>query len=74
MLENPQHPLWKTMRLAVVGTLLIVFLHLNYQHGLVPEKDSGTVVSVLLGLIGFDVAKDRIVNRTGGDNENARPE
>lgn len=63
MLENPRHPIWKTFRIAVVGTLLIVFLHLNYKHGLVPEKDFGTVLSVLLGLIGFDVAKDRITNK-----------
>lgn len=62
MLENPQHPLWKILRIAVVGGLLLLFLHLNYRHGLVPEKDVGTIVSVLLGLIGFDVAKDRIVN------------
>ena len=63
MLENPKHPIWKTMRIAVVGALLIAFLHLNYRHGLVPEKDIGTVIGVLLGLIGFDVAKDKIVER-----------
>lgn len=68
MLHDARHPLWKILRIAVVGGLLLLFLHLNYRHGLVPEKDVGTIVSVLLGLIGFDVAKDRIVN--GGNNSN----
>lgn len=69
MLHDGRHPLWKILRIAVVGGLLLLFLHLNYKHGLVPEKDVGTIVSVLLGLIGFDVAKDRIVNGGGNSDD-----
>ena len=60
MLSDPSHPLWKLARQAVVGSLLLLFLTINYKHGLVPEKDVWTVASVMLGLFGFDLTKAQI--------------
>ena len=62
MFNDPAHPLWKLARQAVVGALLVIFLSINYKHGLVPEKDVWTVVSVMIGLFGFDLTKDRITH------------
>jgi hypothetical protein len=62
MMNDPRHPVWKIIRIAVVGVLMIAFLHINYKSGLVPEKDIGTILGVLLGLIGFDVAKDKLTH------------
>lgn len=66
MLENPSHPLWKIIRTAVVGSLLVAFLSLNYNK--MDERDITTILGIAAGLLGFDFTKDKI---TGTKRENS---
>ena len=43
---------WKTLIAAVALTVL---LHMNYQHGFVPEKDFWTVAEMVLVMIGVNI-------------------
>lgn len=61
LLENPSHPLWKIIRTAVVGTLLVAFLSLNYNK--MDERDITTILGIAAGLLGFDFTKDRITGK-----------
>lgn len=67
MLDDPRHPLWKIIRTAVVGTLLVAFLSLNYNK--MDERDLTTILGIAAGLLGFDFTKDRITGP--GHKENS---
>lgn len=66
MLENPSHPLWKIIRTAVVGSLLVAFLSLNYNK--MDERDITTVLGIAAGLLGFDFTKDKITGSSKREN------
>lgn len=55
-LADPTHPIWKVLRLAVVGALIIVGTVFFAQNGF----DTGqlmTLIMALVGLGGFDQGK-----------------
>lgn len=52
------HPLWKLLRLAVVGAILLAFLAMNYNR--LDERDATTILGVLLSLAGFDATKAQL--------------
>jgi hypothetical protein len=52
-------PLWKVLRLAVVGVILMVLCSTMYNNGF-DRKDIVTIAVTLLGLAGFDQAKTAI--------------
>lgn len=62
-MKDPAHPIWKLLRLIVVGIILTVMLEINYRHGLVP-KDLGTIITVLAGTGLFDFLKKRLTKET----------
>jgi hypothetical protein len=55
-LSDPSHPLWKIIRLAVVGTIMIVCCSVLYKNGF-SQTDIMTIAMTLLGLGGFDQLK-----------------
>lgn len=66
-MSDPKHPVWKLLRLAIVGGLLLGMLSLNYNQ--FDKRDVVTIFGVLAGLAGFDIAKDRTLNPKDSDNE-----
>lgn len=65
MLNDPSHPAWKLLRTAVVGSLLVAFLSLNYNK--MDERDITTIIGVVSALLGFDITKAKV---TGPKKEN----
>jgi len=55
-------PFWSILRTVVVGCLLLTFLWANYQR--VDERDASTILYVLLGLAGFDVAQAKMSHKS----------
>ena len=52
------HPVWKLIRLLIVGSLMLGFLALNYNR--LDARDTMTIFGTLAGLLGFDVVKAAI--------------
>lgn len=61
MLENPRHPLWKLLRMFLVGTFMLVSLWMYYDR--LDNRDFMTILTVVSGLLGYDVAKDKLANK-----------
>lgn len=61
MLNDPFHPAWKLLRTAVVGTLLVAFLSLNYNK--MDERDITTIIGVVSGLLGYDLTKAKMTSQ-----------
>lgn len=61
VLNDPRHPLWKIIRTAVVGSLLLAFLSLNYNK--LDERDITTILGIIAGLLGFDFTKDKLTHK-----------
>ncbi len=55
-LPESSHPIWKIIRLAVVGVIMAVLCSFLYKNGF-DKKDIVLIAMTLLGLGGFDVAK-----------------
>jgi hypothetical protein len=55
-LSKPDHPLWKILRLIVVGAILVVCCSVFYNNGF-DRKDIVMIAMTLLGLGGYDQAK-----------------
>lgn len=55
-LSAPDHPIWKILRLAVAGVIVGVYCATQYKNGF-DEKDVGLILSILVGVGGFDQAK-----------------
>ena len=62
-MNDPKHPLWKLARLVVVALILIGCLAFVYAG--LDKRDIITVISVLVGLGGFDWLKSSVAK--GGD-------
>jgi RsiW-degrading membrane proteinase PrsW (M82 family) len=62
MMPAANHPLWKIIRLAVVGGLLLGFLALNYNR--LDNRDTMTIFGTLAGLLGFDALKAKITGES----------
>jgi hypothetical protein len=60
-LTDPAHPVWKIIRLIIVGIFLLLLLQFNYNSGL-EGKDLVTIFITLCGLAGFDALKKQITN------------
>jgi hypothetical protein len=58
-LGDPAHPLWKIIRLAVVGGILIACCSTMYRSGF-DTKDIMLIATTLLGLGGFDQFKSMV--------------
>lgn len=71
-LSDARHPIWKLARSLVVGGLALAALWLFYDR--LDSRDIGTVLTLMCGVLGFDVAKDKMAggrrNETP-DNEGA---
>lgn len=65
------HPIWKLLRLLIVGGLLLGFLAFNYNQ--LDSRDTMTVFGTLAGLLGYDVLKARVTNE-GNEEEKKREE
>jgi hypothetical protein len=63
MIRPPDSPIWKLARIAVIGTLFIIGAHVWYKNGWSPE-DFKTLVMLIGGSLGFDMAKKAITNST----------
>jgi hypothetical protein len=55
-LSDPAHPVWKIIRLVVVGVIIGIYCATQYKNGF-DAKDVGLILSALLGVGGFDQAK-----------------
>lgn len=49
------HVIWKIIRQAIVGGMLLIMLSMNYNK--FDSRDITTIFSTLMALGGFDVAK-----------------
>lgn len=52
------HPVWKLLRLLIVGGLMLGFLALNYNR--LDNRDTMTIFGTLAGLLGFDALKAKL--------------
>lgn len=70
-LADARHPVWKLLRSLVVGGLALAALWLFYDR--LDSRDIGTVLTMMAGVLGFDVAKDKLAGRredpVASDNE-----
>ena len=55
-LSDPAHPVWKIIRLVVVGVIIGIYCATQYKNGF-DAKDVGLILSTLFGVGGFDQAK-----------------
>lgn len=62
------HPLWKLLRILVVGAILLGFLALNYHR--LDSRDATTILGVLLSLAGFDATKAQLTKTSTTNDEN----
>lgn len=56
MTFDASHPLWRIIRYAVVGIVMIVLCSTLYRHGF-DRKDIVLIATTLLSLVGFDGIK-----------------
>lgn len=61
-LPASSHPIWKIIRLAVVGMILLAMLALGYNR--FDERDVITILATLGGLGGFDFAKSAVTKKS----------
>ena len=66
-LPNSRHVVWKIIRLAVVGALLLGFLGLNYDR--LDNRDIMTIFGTLAGLLGFDALKSKLTTPKADDGD-----
>lgn len=68
-MPGAKHPIWKLLRLVIVGGLLLGFLALNYNR--LDSRDTMTIFGTLAGLLGFDALKAKLTSDrpTGRDSE-----
>ncbi len=66
-MPDSKHPLWKIIRLAVVGGLLLGFLALNYNR--LDSRDTMTIFGTLAGLLGFDALKAKLTSESKDTKE-----
>lgn len=59
------HPLWGTIRFAIVAIVLSLMLVFGYET-FDWQKDGRTIIAVLSGLGGFDLIKN-VLTKEGGD-------
>lgn len=60
-LADARHPVWKLARSLVVGGLALAALWLFYDR--LDTRDIGTVLTVMCGVLGVDVVKDKMTGR-----------
>ena len=53
------HVVWRLLRLAIIGIILVAMLHLAYQHGFDLKSDLPTVLAVLAALAGVDYTQSK---------------
>lgn len=63
-LPPSDHVVWKILRTAVVGAILVAMLSLNYNK--FDNRDIVTIITAMLGLAGYDTAKTMITRNPGG--------
>lgn len=61
MLENPRHPLWKLLRMLVVGGFVLAALWLFYDR--LDNRDLMTILTAVFGVLGYDLTKDKLANK-----------
>lgn len=61
MLENPRHPLWKLLRMLVVGGFVLAALWLFYDR--LDNRDLMTILTAVFGVLGYDITKDKLANK-----------
>lgn len=67
-MPDAKHPIWKLLRLAIVGGLLLGFLALNYNR--LDGRDTMTIFGTLAGLLGFDALKAKLTHeKDTGDSK-----
>ena len=59
-MPESSHPIWKLLRLVIVGGLLLGFLALNYNR--LDSRDTMTIFGTLAGLLGFDALKAKLTH------------
>jgi hypothetical protein len=60
-IPHASHPIWKLIRLALVGGILLALLHFNYKG--LDARDATTILATLAALGGFDAAKGAATKR-----------
>jgi hypothetical protein len=63
-LPDANHPIWKLLRLVVVGVIMLVLCTFMYRNGF-DQKDIVLIVTTLVGLFGYDVAKTQLTKESG---------
>lgn len=65
------HPIWKLLRLAVVGVILLGCLAFVYAG--LDQRDAITLIATLAGLGGYDLLKSKVSKPDEAQNEPASP-
>ena len=55
-MPQSDHVIWKIVRLAVVGGIMVIMLKFNYMNGWSPA-DYLTLIATLMALGGYDALK-----------------
>lgn len=66
---DPSHPIWKLLRLVIVGGLMLGFLALNYNR--LDSRDTMTIFGTLAGLLGFDALKAKLTREQPTSSEDS---
>ena len=53
------HPIWRILRLAVVGAIMFVLCATMYRHGF-DQKDVILILTTIGGLAGYDKIKNEV--------------
>lgn len=61
------HPVWKLLRLVVIGVIFIAGASLAYKNP-ASKADVLPLLSLLLGVGGFDQIKKQLTNTTNDEN------
>jgi len=64
-LPASNHPVWKIIRLGVVGLILLAMLALGYNR--FDERDILTILATLGGLGSFDFAKSAATKKSSSE-------
>ena len=63
-IDRPDHPLWKILRMLVVGGFVLASLWMFYDR--LDNRDLMTILTAMAGVLGYDLTKAKM---TGSKKE-----
>ena len=64
-LSQPDHPVWKLLRMIVVGGFVLASLWLFYDR--LDNRDVLTILTAMAGVFGYDMTKSAMTKRENQD-------